>query len=101
MIPFVLRGDGGCVSPDKVLLSLGPAISKTGARGDPGAGADTPVGGQVGESLGLRYEFNPAPVDVHHRMAARMSGPIPLRVLRPAQFHEFVVQLVEWAGRVT
>jgi uncharacterized protein YbjT (DUF2867 family) len=25
-----------------------------------------------------------------------LSGPIPLRVLRSAQFHEFVAQLVEW-----
>jgi hypothetical protein len=24
------------------------------------------------------------------------SGPIPVRVLRAAQFHEFVAQLVEW-----
>jgi uncharacterized protein YbjT (DUF2867 family) len=27
---------------------------------------------------------------------AMMSGPIPVRVLRAAQFHEFVAQLVEW-----
>jgi uncharacterized protein YbjT (DUF2867 family) len=27
---------------------------------------------------------------------AMMSGPIPVRVLRAAQFHEFVPQLVEW-----
>ena len=25
-----------------------------------------------------------------------LSGPIPVRVLRAAQFHEFVAQLVEW-----
>src|SRR6266508_6817812 len=27
---------------------------------------------------------------------AMLSGPIPLRILRAAQFHEFVAQLVEW-----
>jgi uncharacterized protein YbjT (DUF2867 family) len=27
---------------------------------------------------------------------AHLSGPIPARILRAAQFHEFVVQLVEW-----
>ena len=27
---------------------------------------------------------------------AMMSGPIPVRILRAAQFHEFVAQLVEW-----
>jgi uncharacterized protein YbjT (DUF2867 family) len=28
-----------------------------------------------------------------------LSGPIPVRVLRAAQFHEFVAQLVEWGTR--
>src|SRR2546427_2769586 len=27
---------------------------------------------------------------------AMLSGPLPVRVLRAAQFHEFVAQLVEW-----
>jgi uncharacterized protein YbjT (DUF2867 family) len=27
---------------------------------------------------------------------AMLSGPIPVRILRAAQFHEFVAQLVEW-----
>src|SRR5437773_6922489 len=27
---------------------------------------------------------------------AMLSGPIPARILRAAQFHEFVAQLVEW-----
>jgi uncharacterized protein YbjT (DUF2867 family) len=27
---------------------------------------------------------------------AMLSGPIPLRILRAAQFHEFVAQLIEW-----
>ena len=31
---------------------------------------------------------------VHER--AMLSGPIPVRILRAAQFHEFVAQLVEW-----
>jgi hypothetical protein len=30
---------------------------------------------------------------------AMLSGPIPVRVLRAAQFHEFVAQLVEWGGQ--
>jgi len=30
---------------------------------------------------------------------ALLSGPIPVRVLRAAQFHEFVPQLVEWGRR--
>jgi uncharacterized protein YbjT (DUF2867 family) len=30
---------------------------------------------------------------------AHLSGPIPVRVLRAAQFHEFVEQLVEWGRR--
>src|SRR2546428_3384073 len=30
---------------------------------------------------------------------AMLSGPIPARVLRAAQFHEFVAQLVEWGRR--
>ncbi|HEV2874617.1 MAG TPA: NAD(P)H-binding protein [Thermoleophilaceae bacterium] len=30
---------------------------------------------------------------------ALLSGPIPVRVLRAAQFHEFVAQLVEWGRR--
>jgi uncharacterized protein YbjT (DUF2867 family) len=37
--------------------------------------------------------YNAAKV-VHER--AMLSGPIPVRVLRAAQFHEFVAQLVEW-----
>jgi uncharacterized protein YbjT (DUF2867 family) len=31
--------------------------------------------------------------------AATFSGPIPARVLRAAQFHEFVAQLMEWGAR--
>jgi uncharacterized protein YbjT (DUF2867 family) len=30
---------------------------------------------------------------------ALLSGPIPVRVLRAAQFHEFVAQLMEWGAR--
>jgi uncharacterized protein YbjT (DUF2867 family) len=30
---------------------------------------------------------------------ATLSGPIPARVLRAAQFHEFVAQLMEWGAR--
>jgi uncharacterized protein YbjT (DUF2867 family) len=37
--------------------------------------------------------YNAAKV-AHER--AMLSGPIPVRVLRAAQFHEFVAQLVEW-----
>jgi uncharacterized protein YbjT (DUF2867 family) len=35
---------------------------------------------------------------VAHEKAA-LSGPIPARVLRAAQFHEFVEQLVQWGAR--
>ena len=27
-----------------------------------------------------------------------LSGPVPVRVLRAAQFHEFVGQMVEWGS---
>jgi uncharacterized protein YbjT (DUF2867 family) len=30
---------------------------------------------------------------------AMLSGPIPVRILRAAQFHEFVAQLVEWGSQ--
>ena len=30
---------------------------------------------------------------------AMLSGPIPVRLLRAAQFHEFVAQIVEWGRR--
>jgi uncharacterized protein YbjT (DUF2867 family) len=40
--------------------------------------------------------YNAAKV-AHER--AMLSGPIPVRVLRAAQFHEFVGQLVEWGKR--
>jgi uncharacterized protein YbjT (DUF2867 family) len=30
---------------------------------------------------------------------AMLSGPIPVRILRAAQFHEFVAQLVDWGRR--
>ena len=36
-----------------------------------------------------------APPKVAHEQAV-LAGPIPARVLRAAQFHEFVAQLVEW-----
>jgi uncharacterized protein YbjT (DUF2867 family) len=39
--------------------------------------------------------YNAAKV-AHER--AMLSGPVPARVLRAAQFHEFVAQLVEWGG---
>jgi uncharacterized protein YbjT (DUF2867 family) len=35
---------------------------------------------------------------VAHERAV-LSGPIPVRILRAAQFHEFVAQLVEWGRR--
>jgi uncharacterized protein YbjT (DUF2867 family) len=40
--------------------------------------------------------YNVAKV-AHER--AMLSGPVPARVLRAAQFHEFVAQLVEWGTR--
>jgi uncharacterized protein YbjT (DUF2867 family) len=44
----------------------------------------------------LTAGYNAAKV-AHER--AMLSGPIPVRVLRAAQFHEFVAQLVEWGTR--
>jgi uncharacterized protein YbjT (DUF2867 family) len=35
---------------------------------------------------------------IAHERAMR-SGPIPIRILRAAQFHEFIAQLVEWGRR--
>jgi uncharacterized protein YbjT (DUF2867 family) len=65
---------------------------------------------QVGEQAGVRRlvvvsiigcdrfsgGYNAAKV-AHER--AMLSGPIPARVLRAAQFHEFVAQLVDWGRR--
>ena len=32
---------------------------------------------------------------------AMLEGPVPVRILRATQFHEFVAQLVDWGRRVT
>ncbi len=40
--------------------------------------------------------YNAAKV-AHER--AMLSGPVPVRILRAAQFHEFVAQLVDWGHR--
>ena len=42
------------------------------------------------------YGYNAAKL-AHERVA--LSGPIPTRILRAAQFHEFVGQLMEWGTR--
>jgi uncharacterized protein YbjT (DUF2867 family) len=42
-----------------------------------------------------RYTAGYGAAKVAHEQAM-LSGPIPVRVLRAAQFHEFVAQLVEW-----
>jgi uncharacterized protein YbjT (DUF2867 family) len=42
------------------------------------------------------YGYNAAKL-AHERSA--LSGPIPARILRAAQFHEFVGQLMEWGTR--
>jgi uncharacterized protein YbjT (DUF2867 family) len=47
----------------------------------------------IGIDRGFTGGYNAAKV-AHER--AMLSGPIPVRVLRAAQFHEFVAQLVEW-----
>ncbi|MEJ3744571.1 NAD(P)H-binding protein [Actinomycetes bacterium KLBMP 9797] len=41
----------------------------------------------------FRTGYNVAKLD-HERAA--LSGPIPVRILRAAQFHEFVAQMVDW-----
>jgi hypothetical protein len=42
-----------------------------------------------------RYTTGYSAAKVAHE-AAMLMGPIPVRILRAAQFHEFVEQLVQW-----
>jgi len=65
---------------------------------------------QVGEQAGVqrmvvvsiigidRFSGGYNPAKVTHEKAM-LSGPIPARILRAAQFHEFVEQLVAWGTR--
>jgi len=45
-----------------------------------------------------RFTAGYAAAKVAHERAM-LAGPIPVRILRAAQFHEFVAQLVEWGRR--
>ncbi len=45
-----------------------------------------------------RFTAGYGPAKVAHERA-HLSGPIPVRVLRAAQFHELVAQLVDWGTR--
>ncbi|HEX4679940.1 MAG TPA: NAD(P)H-binding protein [Gaiellaceae bacterium] len=45
-----------------------------------------------------RFETGYGAAKVAHERAMQ-SGPIPVRILRAAQFHEFVPQLVEWGAQ--
>ena len=45
-----------------------------------------------------RFTAGYGPAKIAHEMA-HLSGPIPARVLRAAQFHELVAQLVDWGAR--
>jgi uncharacterized protein YbjT (DUF2867 family) len=47
----------------------------------------------IGIDRGFSGGYNAAKL-VHEQVM--LSGPIPVRILRAAQFHEFVTQLVEW-----
>ena len=45
-----------------------------------------------------RFTAGYGPAKIAHE-SAHLSGPIPARVLRAAQFHELVGQLVDWGTR--
>ena len=45
-----------------------------------------------------RFTAGYGPAKIAHERA-HLSGPIPVRVLRAAQFHELVAQLVDWGTR--
>jgi uncharacterized protein YbjT (DUF2867 family) len=69
----------------------------TAARNLHQAGQRAGVRRMVGVSIiGTdRFTAGYGPAKVAHEQAM-LSGPIPVRILRAAQFHEFVAQLVEW-----
>jgi uncharacterized protein YbjT (DUF2867 family) len=45
-----------------------------------------------------RFTAGYGPAKIAHEQA-HLSGPVPVRVLRAAQFHELVAQLMEWGNR--
>lgn len=72
----------------------------TAARNLHEAGERAGVGRMVAVSIigSDRFTGGYGAAKVAHEQAT-LSGPIPARVLRAAQFHEFVAQLMEWGAR--
>jgi len=72
----------------------------TATRNLQGAGARAGVRRMVVVSIiGIdRFTAGYMAAKVAHERAM-LSGPIPVRLLRAAQFHEFVAQIVEWGRR--
>jgi len=65
---------------------------------------------EIGQKAGVQRMVEVSVIGVDHFTAgqgaakyahekAMLAGPIPVRVLRAAQFHEFVPQLIEWGTR--
>jgi uncharacterized protein YbjT (DUF2867 family) len=72
----------------------------TSARNLQQAGAESGVGGILVVSIIGTDHFNTgynAAKVVQER--AHLDGPVPVRILRAAQFHEFVAELVEWGTK--
>ena len=110
----VITGDGLAVALDGVQAIIdaatGPSPDKDEATGFFTTAADNLH--RVGQRAGVQrlvvvsiigidrltpgYGYNAAKL-AHERAA--LSGPIPARILRAAQFHEFVGQLMEWGTR--
>ena len=70
-------------------------------------GPQPPGGRRAGRRAADRGRVDHRQRPLHRRLrrgegrprAGELSGPIPARVLRAAQFHEFVAQLMEWGAR--
>jgi len=106
----VITGEGLAAALDGVDLIIdaatGPSPDQaeatefftTSARNLQRAGADRGVGGVLVVSIigtdHFNTGYNAAKVAQEQ---AHFNGPIPARVLRAAQFHEFVAELVEWS----
>jgi len=65
---------------------------------------------EIGQKAGVQRMVEVSVIGIDHFTAgqgaakhahenAMLAGPIPVRVLRAAQFHEFVPQLIEWGTR--
>ena len=91
------RGPGHCPSPDQeaateFFTAAAPNLQAAGTR----ACVQRIVVVSIIGTDRLKGGYGVAKV-AHERAA--LSGPIPARVLRAAQFHDFVEQLVQWGTR--